>query len=170
MGSPGLHQMSIAIRRWKSRSRCQRKTISENNLFLSSCNQFLIVPKCGFGLAQTCLSNAQSCWEVMKHLFDASLQMNGIFRKSRFLETWDYCSILFKYGFWARPHVGLVCLLKIRHWNSFFMDPRPCIESKSCRLVLHTWLCSSIYDLCTSICMYSNSCQKVKLDKLSKLS
>ena len=90
-----------------------------------------------------------------------------------FSETWNYCLIVFKNGFWARPHVGLFFLSEFRHWNSFFMNPRPCIESKSCRLILHTWLCSSIYDLCTSICMYSNSCQscqKVKLDKLSKLS
>ena len=40
-----------------------------------------------------------------------------------FSETEDFCLIVSRYCFWVRRHVGLVCLIEFRNWNSFFTGP-----------------------------------------------
>ena len=74
---------------YKKIFRCECTTISENNLVLTSCKFCLIVFECGYELAQTCSSRAQSRWEEIKHFFDATLRKNGIFRRSWFSEAWN---------------------------------------------------------------------------------
>ena len=162
--------MLIAIRRRKNFSRCQWKGFQKIIWFCFLANNTWLFPNAVWARPDMFIECSVTLGGGKIPFWCEFAEERNFQKFFRFSETWNYCLIVFRNGYWARPHVVLICLSGFRHWNSFFMNPRPCIESKSCRLILHTWLCSSIYDLCTSICMYSNSCQNVKLDKLSKLS
>ena len=108
--SPRL-QMLIALQRWKNLSLCQWKSIPENISVLSSCKKTLIVSKGIFGLAQTCSSNAQSRWEVIKHFYEASLRkIWNLIKSSGFRKhennVWLFSNMVFGL---SETFVSIVC-------------------------------------------------------------